>query len=139
MKRALFIFLLVFLAMQFIQTEKKSEASSKDLEIKAPISVMKVLKKSCYDCHSNETKWPWYSNVAPFSWIISQNVKNARLGVNFSIWESYTKEQKEKKLKAVFRTVYASMPLQGYLKFHKEANLSKSERKMIRDWTGVKK
>lgn len=139
MKRALFIFLLVFLAMQFIQTEKKSEASSKDLEIKAPISVMKVLKKSCYDCHSNETKWPWYSNVAPFSWVISQNVKNARLGVNFSIWESYTKEQKEKKLKTVFRTVYASMPLQGYLKFHKEANLSKSERKMIRDWTGVKK
>ncbi len=139
MKRTLFIFLLVFIAMQFIQTDKSNKIVSKDLEIRASTNVMTLFKKSCYDCHSNETKWPWYSNIAPFSWVISSNVKNARAGVNFSIWQSYTKEEKEKKLKRMFRTVYASMPLQSYVRFHEEADLTREQRTMIRDWTGVKK
>ena len=139
MKRTLLIFLLVFIAMQAIQTEKTNKQVSKDLEIKAPEHIKSVFETSCYDCHSNNTKWPWYSNIAPLSWIISSNVKSARVGVNFSIWESYTPEEKKKKLKKIFRTVYAAMPLQSYVRFHEDADLTREQRTMIRQWTGVKK
>ena len=139
MKRTLLIFLLVFLAMQLIQTEKINKPVDKKLEIKAPEHIMSVFKTSCYDCHSNEVKWPWYSNVAPFSWIISSHVKNGRAWLNFSEWETYTQKEKKKKLKEIFRTVYASMPLTSYIKFHEEADLTREQRTIIRDWTGVKK
>ena len=139
MKRTLLIFALVFIAMQFIQTEKINKTAPKNLEIKAPNHIMSVFKTSCYDCHSNETKWPWYSNVAPFSWIISGHVKNGKAWLNFSEWENYTEKEKKKKLKGIFRTVYASMPLASYVRLHEEADLTREQRTMIRDWTGVKK
>lgn len=139
MKRTLLIFLLVFIAMQAIQTEQKNYAVEKTLEIKAPDDIMTMFKKSCYDCHSNEVNWPWYSNIAPFSWIISDHVNDGRKWLNFSEWENYTQEEKEKKLKGIYRTVYAVMPLNSYLWLHEEADLTKEQRKQIRDWTGVRK
>ena len=139
MKRALLIFLIVFIVMQFIQTEKTNEQIDKNLEIKAPEHIMTVFKRSCYDCHSDEVKWPWYSNIAPFSWLINSHVKNGRAWLNFSIWETYTAKEKKKKLKEIFRTVYASMPLQSYVRFHEDADLTRKQRTMIRQWTGVKK
>lgn len=139
MKKIVLISILVLISIQFIQIEKKNEIVSKELEIKAPHQIMSVLKSSCYNCHSNEVEWPWYSNVAPFSWMIGKHVKNGRAWLNFSIWEKYTAEEKKKKLKGIFRTAYASMPLQSYLWMHEEANLTKEQRSMIREWTGVKK
>jgi len=139
MKRTLLIFLLVFLAMQLIQTEQKNVAVNKELEITAPTEVMSILKKACYDCHSNEVKWPWYSKIAPFSWVISEHVDDGRKWLNFSEWENYTQEEKKKKLKGTYRTVYAVMPLQSYIWLHEEADLTKEERSLIRDWTGVRK
>ncbi|RXK11966.1 cytochrome C [Halarcobacter mediterraneus] len=139
MKRALLIFAIVFIAMQFIQTDKVNKQTSSELEIKAPTEIMTIFKQACYDCHSNNTKWPWYSNVAPFSWIIDSHVKNGRKALNFSLWQEYTKEKKEEKLKAIFRTAYASMPLSSYIKAHEEADLTREQRTLIRDWTGVKK
>lgn len=139
MKRALLIFAIVFIAMQFIQTDKVNKQISSELEIKAPTEIMTIFKQACYDCHSNNTKWPWYSNIAPFSWIIDSHVKNGRKALNFSLWQEYTKEKKEEKLKAIFRTAYASMPLSSYIKAHEEADLTREQRTLIRDWTGVKK
>lgn len=139
MKRALLIFAIVFIAMQFIQTDKVNKQTSSELEIKAPTEIMTLFKQACYDCHSNNTKWPWYSNIAPFSWIIDSHVKNGRKALNFSLWQEYTKEKKEEKLKAIFRTAYASMPLSSYIKAHEEADLTREQRTLIRDWTGVKK
>ena len=139
MKKTLLIFFIVFVVMQFIQTEQKNVAVNKELEIKAPAEVMTIFKNACYDCHSNEVKWPWYSKIAPFSWVISQHVNDGRKWLNFSEWENYTQEEKQKILKGTYRTVYAVMPLQSYIWFHKEADLTKEERKLIRDWTGVRK
>nr|WP_233750417.1 heme-binding domain-containing protein [Halarcobacter anaerophilus] len=82
--------------MQFIQIDKTNEKTDKNLEIKAPENIMTMLKTSCYDCHSNEVKWPWYSNIAPFSWMINRHVKDGRKALNFSTWENYTKEEKTK-------------------------------------------
>ena len=125
MKRALLIFAIVFIAMQFIQTDKVNKQTSSELEIKAPTEIMTIFKQACYDCHSNNTKWPWYSNIAPFSWIIDTHVKNGRKALNFSLWQEYTKEKKEEKLKAIFRTAYASMPLSSYIKAHEEGRFNK--------------
>lgn len=124
--------------MQFIQTNKENVAVDTNLEIKAPIGVMNILKTSCYDCHSNEVKYPWYSFVAPFSWVISTHITEGKKALNFSTWENYSQEDKDEKMKTIFRTVYASMPLPSYIFLHENANLTKEQRSMIRNWTGVR-
>jgi len=139
MKRTLLVFLLVFIAMQLIQTEKKDVAVEKELEIKAPEHIMTMFKNACYDCHSNEIKWPWYSYVAPFSWVIAENANGGVKALNFSIWETYSEEEKKKHLKDIYRTAYAAMPIPSYIWFHDEADLTKEQRKIIREWTGVRK
>ncbi|MBD3829966.1 MAG: heme-binding domain-containing protein, partial [Arcobacter sp.] len=93
---------------------------------------------ACYDCHSNETVYPWYSNIAPFSWVVSNHINEGRKALNFSTWENYSDEEKKEHLKDIYRTVYASMPLQSYLWIHDDAILTKEQRTMIRDWTGVR-
>ena len=138
MKRALLIVFIIFVVMQFIRPSRENFAVQKELEIKANEEVMTMLKTSCFDCHSNETVWPWYSQIAPFSWVISTHVTEGRKALNFSTWENYTPEQKEEKTKALYRTAYASMPLPSYLYMHEDANLTKEQRSMIRDWTGVR-
>ena len=139
MKRTLLIFLIVFVLMQFIRFDQENFAVEIKDEIKAPLEVMAIFKKSCYDCHSNEVNWPWYSQIAPMSWTINGHVKNGRKWLNFSTWEKYTAEEKTKKLKGIYRTAYAIMPLPTYIWLHKEADLSKEERSLIREWTGVRK
>ncbi len=139
MKRTLLIIVSIFILMQFVQTEKTNKVTAKELEIKAPENIKILLKNACYDCHSNEVRWPWYSNIAPFSWIIDRHVSHGRSALNFSEWENYTKEEKRKELKEIFRTAYISMPLEDYIFFHEEADLTREQRTMIRDWTGVKK
>lgn len=138
MKLALLIFLIIFIVMQFIQLDKENIIVDKNLEIKAPTEVMTLLKTSCFDCHSNETTWPWYSKIAPFSWVVANHVNTGRKALNFSTWENYSPQLKEEKLKAIYRTAYASMPLPSYIYAHEEANLTKEQRSMIRDWTGVR-
>lgn len=139
MKNTLIIILVIFIAMQFLQVEHSNPKTDIALEIQAPQEIKAILKKSCFDCHSNEAKYPWYSNIAPVSWMISRHVNNARSLVNFSTWESYTQEKKDKKIKEVFRTVYAAMPLPSYLYMHDEAQLSKEERALVREWIGYRK
>ena len=138
MKRVLIAFLIIFGLMQVIQVDKENFPIDKNKELKAPQEIMTMLQTSCYDCHSNQTNYPWYSNIAPLSWVISTHVKDGRQAVNYSNWEDYTPEEKKKKLEATYRTVYAVMPLSSYLWFHSEADLTKEQRKQIREWTGVR-
>ncbi|MGE4383848.1 MAG: heme-binding domain-containing protein [Arcobacter sp.] len=138
MKRTLLIFLIIFIVMQFIQTDKTNPKVDKNIEIKANAEVMKIFKTACYDCHSNETVYPWYSNIAPFSWVVSNHINEGRKALNFSTWENYSDEEKKEHLKDIYRTVYASMPLQSYLWIHDDAILTKEQRTLIRDWTGVR-
>lgn len=126
-------FILIQLIQVDIETPKPVE---KSLEIKAPQKVMSILKRSCYDCHSNETKLPWYSNIAPFSWSIARHIDLGRKWVNFSIWNSYTAEEKDKKMGEIYKSVYKVMPLEGYVTMHPEAALTKDERTYLREWTG---
>lgn len=139
MKRTLLIFLIIFILMQFIQTNKENIAQEKNLEMKVDnIEVYNILKTACYDCHSNETVWPWYSKIAPFSWVVSNHVTEGKKALNFSTWENYNQEEKDEKIKDIYRTAYASMPLPSYIFAHENADLTKEQRSLIRNWTGVR-
>ena len=138
MKRALLIMAAMFLLLQAIQIEKDNPILEKHLEIQAPQNIQTLFKNACYDCHSNQTNWPWYSSIAPFSWVIKRHVEHGRNALDFTAWESYDEQTKTKKLKAIYRTVYGSMPLPAYETFHDKAQLSKEQRELIQTWTGAR-
>ena len=127
--------LATLLLLQFIQIDvpPPPKASPND-EIKAPPKIMAILKRSCYDCHSNHTKWPWYSNISPISLQVKSNVKHGREWLNFSIWNRYSQEKKQKLYKGIVNALKIKMPPAEYLLVHKEARLSPKERKMLQDW-----
>ena len=125
----------LLLLLQFIQIDIPTppKATAQD-EIKAPKEVMAILKKSCYDCHSNNTKFPWYSDIAPISWQVHSNIKNGRAWMNFSIWNRYDEKKKQKFYKGIVDALNIKMPPAEYLLIHKEARLSPKERKLLQDW-----
>ena len=103
-------------------------------EIKAPNEIMALLKKSCYDCHSNHTRWPWYSHIAPVSWEVHSHVKNGRNWLNFSIWNRYGEEKKQKLYKGIAKSIDWKMPPADYMWIHKDARLTPQERQAIKMW-----
>ena len=103
-------------------------------EIEAPEEIMSILKRSCYDCHSSEVKEPWYYNIAPISWVVQVHVKNGRKVVNFSEWNSYTKEKQFKVVDKLPKSIIIRMPMPSYLWLHQEAKISDNERKLLKRW-----
>ncbi len=123
------------LLLQFVQIKVPPPPKAKPSdEIKAPKEVMAILKRSCYDCHSNHTKWPWYSKVSPISLQVNSNVRNGRRALNFSIWNQYSKEKKQKLYQKMVDALRIKMPPVEYMLVHKEARLTPKERKMLQDW-----
>ena len=108
-------------------------------EIEAPQEVMAILHRSCFDCHSNETKWPWYSYVAPASWLVAKDVRDGRRHINFSEWRDYNSKQKKHKQEECGEMVaIGEMPLWFYLPLHSESNLSEEDIELLVSWSGVK-
>ena len=100
-----------------------------------PPNTQQTLDRACYDCHSNRTVWPWYSNVAPVSWLLVDDVKKGRKEVNFSEWAGYTQKRKLRKLKEICDQVKeGDMPLKIYLPMHPKAKLSDADRGAICTW-----
>jgi hypothetical protein len=99
-------------------------------------TVTKLIRNACYDCHSNETKYPWYSYVAPVSWLVSRDVRMGRENLNFSNWESYSKLDKAEYLDDISDEVSSGeMPLPIYIPLHPEAKLTQKEREILVNWT----
>ena len=116
MKRNLLILFIIFIVMQFIQPNRQNIAVEKNLEIKAPPEIMTLLKTSCFDCHSNETTWPWYSQVSPFSWVVANHVNTGRQALNLSTWENYSPEKKEEKLKVKENANKLGLDMSNYIR-----------------------
>jgi hypothetical protein len=105
-------------------------------EILAPPEVHAVLRRACYDCHSNETRWPFYSYIAPISWLVVEHVNDGRQHLNFSTWNDYDIEEIQEKLKEIWEEVEGgAMPLPQYLWLHSEASLSDQDRQALRLWS----
>lgn len=95
-----------------------------------------MLRRACYDCHSNETVWPWYSKVAPASWLVADDVEHGRRHVNFSTWNRRTPEEQAKAMKTVWEEVEAGeMPLWQYRPLHPAARLSDADKALLRVWS----
>ena len=104
-------------------------------EIEAPEEVMAILRRSCYDCHSNETVWPWYSYVAPMSWLVAKDVREGREELNFSEWSSYnTKQQNHKRKECAEEVKEGEMPLWFYTPLHPEAKLQPPDIELLISW-----
>ena len=103
--------------------------------IQTPPEVMTLLKRACWDCHSNETVWPWYSQVAPMSWLVAKDVKDGRRHLNFSEWQGYEYGRKLKKLKEIGEEVEeGEMPMEFYVPLHPEAKLTAAEKTVLVEW-----
>ncbi len=95
---------------------------------------MSILRRACLDCHSQQTRWPWYGYVAPLSWLIERDVRNARNALNFSQWPKYGAARGAILELARDRLSKGRMPPQRYLALHPEAKLSPSEKQQLMAW-----
>ena len=98
--------------------------------------VAAIFERACSDCHSFNTTWPWYSQVAPVSWLLVSDVDNARKSMSLSDWGSYDSKKKASKLQEICEQVdKGDMPLPSYLFLHTAAKLSDADKKTLCDWT----
>jgi hypothetical protein len=143
MKKVLLIILAAFILMQFIRPEKndsKNEMNAMSTAMEIPVEVTKIIQTSCADCHSNSTKYPWYSEIAPASWYLAQHVKEGKENLNFSEWTNYNKDQQAHILKDIKEVLNdREMPLKSYLLIHKEAKLTENQYQILYDWANTVK
>jgi Haem-binding domain len=101
----------------------------------APAQVEALLTRACYDCHSNQTRWPWYSRIAPMSWLVARDVALGRKELNFSEWGSYYSQTRKRKLQWMGRVLRErSMPPWAYRLMHPGARLAAAERVTLDHW-----
>lgn len=130
---------LTFLIAQFIRpsfTNPPVNASERlEASVSVPADVAAILKRSCSDCHTNETNYPWYSQITPVNWWLKNHIDEGRGEMNFSTWGTYTPKRKAKKLEEVCEQVESgAMPLPSYLWGHRDAALSAEDSKLLCAW-----
>ncbi|WP_379966423.1 heme-binding domain-containing protein [Epilithonimonas sp. UC225_85] len=139
MKKIILWTAVVFLGIQLIPVDRENKPVNKKdnfVDIyKTPENIRTILKNACYDCHSNETKYPGYSYVAPISWAVKDHINDGREHLNFSEWASYNKELKENAVEKTISTVRdLQMPLPSYIGYHPKSNLTTKQRKDLQDY-----
>ncbi len=136
---SLLILLVAFILAQFFGNRPGvKKENPNDLMATSPVpgDVASLLRHACYDCHSNETVYPWYARVAPVSWLINHDVEEGREELNFSEWNSLKPAKKLKKLDKIKEEVVeeGDMPMAIYVVLHKKARLSDADRQKIGAW-----
>lgn len=130
--KILLVLAVAAVAIQFKTVERTNPEVVSDFD--GPPEIEAILRRSCYDCHSNETVWPWYAHVAPMSWLLAEHVGDGRKHLNFSEWDE---EEAWESLPEIGEEVAeGKMPLRGYLLLHRDAKLSEADRAALMAWTG---
>lgn len=134
----------LFLLAQLSRPARTNPATDPSLELESRVQVSpqvsSILDRSCRDCHSNKTRWPWYSNVAPVSWFVINHVNEARENLNFSEWGRYKPSDAEGTLRQICKEVKAgAMPLSSYTPLHPGSKLSADDVKVLCDWTAAER
>ncbi len=143
LKIILVILIVGFIAIQFINRPDKTTASQispDDItkKMNVPDNVNSIMKRACYDCHSNHTVWPWYTAVAPASWLVNDDVVKGRKKMNFSEWGKIPDAKKEARLSEVCELIKSDeMPLPKYLLLHGDAKLSQADKDAICQWVDI--
>lgn len=135
----LIILIAVFIIAQFFGPEENTYQQVPDTDIakveNVPAEVMSILKTSCYDCHSNNTSYPWYDKITLVNYYLAEHVEDGKKHLNFSEWEKLSHQKKQHALKEILEEVEAKeMPLKSYLLLHQGANLSLAEVKTLKNW-----
>ena len=138
-RTALLVLLLSVVLVQFLPVDRSAPAVNPAQDFVAVTSpspqLGQMIKDACYDCHSYETEYPWYSYVAPVAQWLQGHVNEGRKNLNFSIWTTYSAKKTDKKLKEAIEMVKEKeMPLQSFTWGHPEARLSDAQRTEITDW-----
>lgn len=138
-KIVLIVLVIIFIAIQFFRPEKNSgdEIASSQITAKhvVPENVQQILKVSCYDCHSNTTKYPWYWHVQPGAWILSDHFNEGKRELNFSVFSTYPAYRRYKKFKEIKEQVKeGEMPLTSYTIIHRDAVLTDPQKLALENW-----
>lgn len=125
--------------MQFIQPVTNTSVTllPNDITkmINIPADVLTIFKNSCYNCHSNNTRYPWYISLQPVGWILADHIKKGKENLNFSEFGSYSQRKQANKLRAIETSIKEGfMPLPAYETMHPTSKLSKEDKKIIIDW-----
>lgn len=135
-KNILYWFLVAIAVIQFIPVNRVNKPVDKKVNFvnvfATPGNVQQIIKKACYDCHSNETVYPDYAYVAPISWSVKNHINDGRKHLNFSEWGTFNKDLKKNMLENTAKSVMDySMPMSAYIAQHPNANLTKAERDLL--------
>ena len=138
--RSIILVIGLLVLMQAVRPDRTNPASNPGEHIQAVLpvhpQVAATFSRACNDCHSNNTVWPWYSNVAPASWLVASDVNEGRQELNFSRWGAYKAERQQKLLGEICKEVVeGEMPGAAYSFAHPQARLSNADREAICTWT----
>ncbi len=123
----------VAVGIQFVTVRRDNPPVTANLV--APPPVEEILRRSCYNCHSNETRWPWYSHVAPVSWFVAHDVHEGRQHMDFSRWGEMSPQRQYVLTKEIRKlTEKGDMPLPMYLLMHRSARLSPADHQVLDAW-----
>lgn len=130
------VLLVVFVGIQFVPTKQnQSNVVPKTdflLVNNPPKNIGTLLQGSCYDCHSNNTNYPWYNKIQPVAWFLENHITDGKDELNFNEWDEYSNRRKNSKLKSIINQIEDDkMPLYSYTLIHKDAVLSKSEKELV--------
>ncbi|HEY6233139.1 MAG TPA: heme-binding domain-containing protein [Pyrinomonadaceae bacterium] len=140
----LVVVLFALVIAQFIRPARTNppidQAQTIESHLQVTPEAAAILDRSCNDCHSNKTRWPWYSNVAPVSWFVIDHVNEGRQNLNFSEWARYTPRDNESLLRQICREVKSgAMPLSSYTPMHPGSELSPQDRQVLCAWTDAER
>ena len=132
------------IVVQFIRPDftnpPVNDAETLEASVQVPENIRAVMKRSCSDCHTNTTVYPWYSQISPVSWWLKNHIDEGRRELNFSVWATYQPKRKAKKLEEVCEQINEKeMPLPSYTWVHRDAILSAEESKVLCDWATAEK
>jgi hypothetical protein len=137
-RRVLLALVGVALVVQFVRPNRTNPPvnPSHSLLLKAPADVRGILDRSCRDCHSNETRWPLYTEIAPMSWLVAGHVRDGRDRFNYSEWTRYDGDEQDKLLGGICTLPKRGrMPLPSYLLIHRSAKLSAADVSVLCAWS----
>lgn len=137
-KKILLTVLCAFVAIQFIRPARNSGQVTQDDFIQSmgvPVRVAEIIQTSCYDCHSNTTRYPWYTNIQPVGWFLAKHINDGKAVLNLSEFGSYSSRRQVNKLKAMQENISTrQMPLSSYTVLHKNARISGGKEVLIMQW-----
>lgn len=133
------VLLVVLVGIQFISTTPNQSNLIPETDFmlvnSVPETFQKKLQVSCYDCHSNNTQYPWYNKIQPVTWFLENHIKEGKAELNFNEWDSLSNRRKKSKLRSIIKQIEGNkMPLSSYTIIHEDAKFSEDDKKKFIEW-----